>query len=386
MPDFIPLARVSSLQPLRNRQATSKQLEQYKREVHPIFEGEPELAEFEEYARRLKGIRIGGIYAAGARPEDYLSPNPTEDEDSLNNNQSNDDDDKAPNYRDTKVKRRAWDTLQMALPLYDKTPTEADQPPNLRLPLKPYQLEGLQRMVELEDRVGAVIQADDLGLGKTFQLLALIAMQKANKNVVGPTLIIVPKMLLKQWQAEIEKFLHTDAITFATYYKGADEHVSNDNFRASRLCEYDIVLTTYKTIAAECKADVDYKEKFFRGKYAFENPTAGYGRLHYDEEDIISDTALPSTEWARVVLDEGTAIKNCDSDRSEAVCALQGPKRVILTGTPYLCTYKELGGYFSSCAFVLGATSRHTSTISAMSRKAAATKRIPSLVQSAISS
>ena len=164
MPDFVPPARVSSLQPLRNRQATSKQPEQWKRDVHPILEGPPDLPEFEEFARRLKGIRIGGLYAAGARPKDFLSPNPTEDDDSLDNNQSDDDDDKAPNYRDTKVKRRAWDTIQMALPLYDKTLTEADQPPSLRLPLKPYQLEGLQRMVELEDRVGAVIQADDMGL------------------------------------------------------------------------------------------------------------------------------------------------------------------------------------------------------------------------------
>ena len=47
-------------------------------------------------------------------------------------------------------------------------------------------------------------------------------------------------------------------ITFATYYKGADENSSNDNFQASRLCKYDIVLTTYENLAAEHKADLEF--------------------------------------------------------------------------------------------------------------------------------
>ena len=49
-------------------------------------------------------------------------------------------------------------------------------------------------MLSREKRRKGGILADDPGLGKTFQIIALILSNKLDK-----TLIIVPKSIIKQW-------------------------------------------------------------------------------------------------------------------------------------------------------------------------------------------
>ncbi|GLA58790.1 hypothetical protein AtubIFM54640_008897 [Aspergillus tubingensis] len=131
----------------------------------------------------------------------------------------------------------------------NKSDVAAPQPPNFRLALRPEQLRSLSWMVRQEDddvppfteeeteeallpslmwraegRVtsqkairGGVI-ADDVGYGKTAITLGLIDTQHGRERLPTPaeidgfipckaTLIVVPQIMIQQWQSEISKFL-----------------------------------------------------------------------------------------------------------------------------------------------------------------------------------
>ncbi|GLA20261.1 hypothetical protein AnigIFM62618_008833 [Aspergillus niger] len=148
---------------------------------------------------------------------------------------------------------KSYDTRNVIFPMFklenNKTDVAAPQPPNFRLALRPEQLRSLSWMVRQEDddappfmeeeteeallpslmwraegRVtsqkfirGGVI-ADDVGYGKTAIILGLIDTQHGRERLPTPaetdgfipckaTLIIVPQIMIQQWQAEISKFL-----------------------------------------------------------------------------------------------------------------------------------------------------------------------------------
>lgn len=68
--------------------------------------------------------------------------------------------------------------------------------------LKNYQLEGLQWLVSLYNNNLSGILADEIGLGKTIQTIALLAYLIEKKGCNGPFLIIVPLSTLSNWENE----------------------------------------------------------------------------------------------------------------------------------------------------------------------------------------
>ena len=119
----------------------------------------------------------------------------------------------AQNIVDSRLKRDLSSIYALpTLPL--DTPT-AD-PPKLKVPLFPYQLRSLHRMLELEahsslgkignkqiETRGGVI-ADVVGMGKTAQIIALFLASPAPTG--QPNLVVVPQHLALQWHQEIKKF------------------------------------------------------------------------------------------------------------------------------------------------------------------------------------
>ena len=149
-------------------------------------------------------------------------------------------------------------------------------PADLRGELRAYQREGVRWLRALgEAELGALL-ADDMGLGKTVQALAALE---------GRTLVVAPTSLLGNWEEEIARFRPGLA---ARVYHGAG--------RALELSA-DVTLTTYAL-------------------------------LRRDRE------TLASVRWDTLVLDEAQAIKNPESQVAQAAFALQGARRITLTGTP----------------------------------------------------
>ena len=126
------------------------------------------------------------------------------------------------------------------------------------------------------------ILADEMGMGKTVETLALIAFSKhqlisesqpagyapskrARPLHKASTLIVCPMVLLSQWRDEVLSHTHLSVLI----YYGAEKTRS-----ASDLQSYDVVITSYGTLSAERAADSS------------------------------KDGLLLSTQWFRVVLDE----------------------------------------------------------------------------------
>lgn len=169
--------------------------------------------------------------------------------------------------------------------------------PQVNATLRNYQEEGVKWINYLyENNLGGCL-ADDMGLGKTLQAIAMLA--RIYPKVKKPTLIVMPRTLLFNWQDELEKF--APKLTFSVYY-GTQRDLKES-------LKSQLVLTTYALVRNDIKALC--KKKF-----------------HY------------------VILDESQNIKNVSSQTTQAVMLLQAEHRLALSGTPIENNLTELYSLF----------------------------------------
>ena len=154
------------------------------------------------------------------------------------------------------------------------------------------------------------ILADDMGLGKTIQVLSLIISDDSRAG--RPSLIVAPLSVMSNWSAQAEKHVHPDHVFNILIYHGA----TRGDLKSADFARYDIVITTYQTMALELSSCGAPK-------------TTG-------------TSGLFSTSWRRIILDEGHQIRNPKAKMAQAACALQADARWILTGTPIVNNLKDL--------------------------------------------
>lgn len=126
-------------------------------------------------------------------------------------------------------------TSDMALTETPKEMTSAAAPVQLR----DYQLEGVGRAMQLEDRYHGFILGDEPGLGKTFAVIALILSKPAEL----PTLVAVPAGLIANWSLDLERFFPSDEICLL-------EHRTN-GMLSEKLETYKVILASYEIIGRE---------------------------------------------------------------------------------------------------------------------------------------
>lgn len=208
-------------------------------------------------------------------------------------------------------------------------------PPGLTVSLLKHQRMGLswlQRMESSNNKGG--ILADDMGLGKTVQAISLMLTNRSEDRKHATNLIVAPVALLKQWQAEVEtKVIGKAGLSTFLFHQG----VKLRSFREMR--KYDVVLTSYGTLASEMKKH--YKKALKDSglpKTSSIIPDvdsggdAGYVSPFYDKEAI----------FYRVILDEAQWIKNKSTQTSKSVALLKGTYRWCLSGTPMQNNIEEL--------------------------------------------
>ncbi|GAV79907.1 SNF2_N domain-containing protein/Helicase_C domain-containing protein/HIRAN domain-containing protein/zf-C3HC4_2 domain-containing protein, partial [Cephalotus follicularis] len=115
-------------------------------------------------------------------------------------------------------------------------------------------------------------------------------------TVSGPkvTLIVCPPSVFSTWLTQLQDHTRPGKFKVYMYYGERTKEVEE-------LLNYDIVLTTYSTLASE----------------AYE-----------------VDSPVKKMEWWRVILDEAHIIKNANAKQSLAVTNLKAKRRWVVTGTP----------------------------------------------------
>ena len=173
----------------------------------------------------------------------------------------------------------------------------AEQPPGFVGTLRDYQCEGIGWMEFLREFGFGGCLADDMGVGKTAQVLATLETRRAQG--LGPSLVVAPKSLMFNWRAESARFTPNLKVL---------EHTGLARDSAL-IPDHDLVLTTYGT--------------------------------------MLRDIAhLAEVEFDYVVLDEAQAVKNSSTASAKAVRLLRGKHRLALSGTPVENHLGELWSIF----------------------------------------
>lgn len=122
-------------------------------------------------------------------------------------------------------------------------PKQAEQPKGLSLKMMPFQLEGLNWMLNQEKGMykGGIL-ADEMGMGKTIQTIALLMSEPRKK----PNLVVAPTVALMQWKSEIEK--HTNKALSVIVFHGTNRPKS-----ISEVEGYDVVMTTCTFVSSFLK-------------------------------------------------------------------------------------------------------------------------------------
>ncbi|KAF2215710.1 hypothetical protein CERZMDRAFT_34801 [Cercospora zeae-maydis SCOH1-5] len=232
------------------------------------------------------------------------------------------------NYDPTKTKEEIQDLLANIRPDEDMPAhLRIQTPEDLTIRLHKYQEVGLTWLKKQEEgpHKGGIL-ADDMGLGKTIQMLSLMVTRKAEDFRCRTTLIIAPVALLRQWKQEIKDKLKGGRYELSVFtHHGASKAKTFADLRT-----YDVVLTTYGSIASELKK----LEKFQLRKKA--NPDAVPGST--EKVVFLADDA----QWYRVILDEAQCIKNRTTQSAKGACLLKAKYRFCVTGTPMMNNVEEL--------------------------------------------
>ncbi|MCY2963878.1 MAG: DEAD/DEAH box helicase, partial [Planctomycetota bacterium] len=167
--------------------------------------------------------------------------------------------------------------------------------------LRPYQAAGVAWLRFLDEFGFGGCLADDMGLGKTIQLLAFLEDRRQRGISKGPTLVVVPRSLIFNWQQESTKFTPgLKVLEYTGLHRGT---------MRKKIAKVDLVLTTYGTI----------------------------------RRDVLQ---LKEMEFEYVVLDEAQAIKNPGSQVAKATRLLNGKHRIALSGTPIENHLRDLWSIF----------------------------------------
>lgn len=169
--------------------------------------------------------------------------------------------------------------------------------PNIKATLRPYQKNGFKWLKYLHDHKLGGCLADDMGLGKTLQTLAILASDYPAES--KPSLIVMPKSLLFNWNNEVKKFA-PQLSTYTFYDKTRDIEEAK---------KAHLIFTTYAIMRIEIET---FKEEKF----------------HY------------------VILDESQNIKNIQAQTTKAAMLLNATHRLALSGTPIENNLGELYSLF----------------------------------------
>ncbi|KAL5032335.1 hypothetical protein RTP6_000458 [Batrachochytrium dendrobatidis] len=121
-------------------------------------------------------------------------------------------------------------------------------PKGMNVKLLPHQVYGLAWLIHMEESsLKGGILADDMGMGKTIQILALIVHNyRPPTRERGGTLIVAPLSLIRQWEQEITS---KSNMGLKVYVHHGPQRTKLKN----ELRKYDVVITTFSVLSNEIR-------------------------------------------------------------------------------------------------------------------------------------
>jgi E3 ubiquitin-protein ligase SHPRH len=169
--------------------------------------------------------------------------------------------------------------------------------------------------------VNGGILAEEMGLGKTVELLSLILQHPRDSSDrvfldsgllrSRATLIISPSLIVTQWRDEV--LMHTPHLSVFLY-----EGVHKFRMSIETLADYDIVLTTYEILRQEVY-------------FAKEDPTVSLRNVKKYQSPR---SPLVQIQWWRVCIDEAQMVETTTSKVAEMTSRLSACYLWAVTGTP----------------------------------------------------
>jgi SNF2 family DNA or RNA helicase len=151
--------------------------------------------------------------------------------------------------------------------------------------------------------------ADEMGLGKTITMIGLMFC-----NYVKNTLIVLPPILIEQWNKQIQKTTGHNPLI----YYGANKK----KFTLEDLQNAPIVITSYGAITITKKTLQNIKD--------FPNSITDLHKIH----------------WSRIIFDEAHHLRN-NNTRSKSVKMMHADIRWLVSGTPIQNSRKDFNNLCS---------------------------------------
>ncbi|KAI0897979.1 SNF2 family N-terminal domain-containing protein [Annulohypoxylon nitens] len=185
-----------------------------------------------------------------------------------------------------------------------------------------------------EAAVKGGILAEEMGLGKTVEIISLICTHTRNNSPAvpsaflyngiasGATLIVTPLSLKNQWVSEFEK--HAPHLSVMVYdgLRGFDESM------VPELAGKDVVITTYNVLQAEIYFATEAPERSLRHEKKYDPPKS----------------PLTQICWWRVCLDEAQQIESGVSNAAKVAKLIPRINSWGVSGTPVKGNIKDLWG------------------------------------------
>jgi len=181
-------------------------------------------------------------------------------------------------------------SLENAQLMYD--PHLITQPKSFEGTLFDYQKIGFKWLSQKTESGLGCLLADQMGLGKTIQTIALILKRREEQQPL-PSLIVCKASLIDNWKNEVTKFA-TNSITVHIQRGSFNERIWDEE----EMSDFDVILCSY-------------------------------------EQLLVTPALYKSIAWDLVILDEAARITNPDAQITNLVKELKRNSGIAITGTPF---------------------------------------------------
>ncbi|KAF4338808.1 rad8 and Rdh54p [Fusarium beomiforme] len=192
---------------------------------------------------------------------------------------------------------------------------------------------------QAEASIKGGILAEEMGLGKTLEVLGLILLHQRSRPLTqseyesqakltptGATLIVTPPSLKDQWVSEIAR--HSPGLSVKVYEGRKSISTLDEEEATDELAGHDIIITTYSVLSSELHYTTAPPERSRRHARVYDRPRS----------------PLVQISWWRICLDEAQMIESGYSQAAKVARVLPRINAWGITGTPVKNDVEDLQG------------------------------------------